>query len=150
MSQDIQELLLYGATVLVLFLFLFSLYTADCRSSHDDCIIVKFVDDTAMMGKVTDDDDAVYQIEIKCFAEWCDKYHLKLNIHKTKELVIDPRKNKAAPSPVMIKGVEIERVVTYKYLGIVIDNSLQWVKNTDAILKKVHTRLYLPEKVKIF
>ena len=65
----------------------------------------------------------LYQIEIKSFVEWCDRYHLKINIHKTKELVIDPRKNKAAPSLVMIKGVENERVVRYKYLGIVIDNS---------------------------
>ena len=38
--------------------FLFSLYTADCRSLHVDCIIVKFADDTAMTGKITDDDDS--------------------------------------------------------------------------------------------
>ena len=107
--------------------FLFSLYTADCRSSHDDCIIVKFADDTALTGKIPDDDGSASQIEIKRFVEWCDRYHLKLNIHKIKELVIYPRKNKAAPSPVMIKGIEIERVVTCKYLGIVTDNSLQWV-----------------------
>ena len=84
------------------------------------------------------------------FVEWCDRYHLKLNIHKTEELVIDPRKNKAAPSPVMIKGLEIERVVTYKYLGIIIDNSLLWVENTDAILKKVHTRLHCLRKLRSF
>ena len=102
-----------------------SLYTADCRSSHDDCIIVKFADGTAMTGKITDDDESAYQIELESFVEWCDRYRLTINIHKTKELVIGLRKNNAAPSPVMIKGVEIERVVTYKYLGIVIDNSLR-------------------------
>ena len=63
-----------------------------------------------MTGKITVDDDSVYQTEIKRFVEWCDRYHLKRHIHKTKELVIDPRINKAAPSPVMFKGVQIERV----------------------------------------
>ena len=38
--------------------FLFSRYTADFRSSHDDCIIVKFADDTATTGKITDGDDS--------------------------------------------------------------------------------------------
>ena len=87
-----------------------------------------------MTGKITDDDDSA----LPSFVEWCDRYHLKINIHKTKKLVIGPRKNKAAPSPVMIKGAEIERVVTYKYLGIVTDNSLRWVKNTYAILGGPH------------
>ena len=76
------------------------------------------------------------QIAIKSFVEWRDRYHLEINTHKTKELVIDPRKNKAAPSLVMIKVVDVERVVIYKHLGIVIENSLRWVENTDAILKE--------------
>ena len=33
--------------------FLFSLYTADCRSSHDDCIITKYDDDTVLTGQIT-------------------------------------------------------------------------------------------------
>ena len=61
-----------------------------------------------MTGKITDDGDSVHQIEIESFVEWCCRYHLKSNLHKTKELVINLRKNRVGPSPVMIKGEEIE------------------------------------------
>ena len=84
--------------------FLFSLYTADCRASHDNCLIDKYADDTALTGQITNDNDANYRQEIVDFVDWCDKNYLQLNVNKTKEMVIDFRKNKVAPSPVIIKG----------------------------------------------
>ena len=38
--------------------FLFSLYTADCRSTDESCPLVKFADDTELAGKVSNDKDA--------------------------------------------------------------------------------------------
>ena len=32
--------------------FLFSLYTADCRSTDESCPVVKFGDDTELVGKI--------------------------------------------------------------------------------------------------
>ena len=40
-------------------------------------------------------------------------------------MVIDFRKNKAAPMPVEIKRVAVERVETCKHLGTVLDNDLK-------------------------
>ena len=56
-------------------------------------------------------------------------------------MVIDFRKNKAAPIPVEINRVAVERVETYKYLGTFLDNDLKWKVNIDSILKKAHARL---------
>ena len=36
--------------------FLFSLYTADCRSQHENTPIVKFADDAELTGLITDDE----------------------------------------------------------------------------------------------
>ena len=36
--------------------FLFSLYTSDCCSSNESCSIVKFADDTVLIGLMSDDD----------------------------------------------------------------------------------------------
>ena len=40
--------------------------------------------------------------------------------------------------------------VEYKYLGVFIDHKLDWAKNTDAIYKKGHSRLYVPRRLRSF
>ena len=39
--------------------FLFSLYTADCRSTDESCPLVKFVYETELVGKISNDEDAL-------------------------------------------------------------------------------------------
>ena len=39
--------------------FLFSLYTADCISTDESCPLVKFVDDTELVGKISNDEDSL-------------------------------------------------------------------------------------------
>ena len=69
---------------------------------------------------------------------------------KPKEMVIDFRKNNVPPSPVIIKGAEVEPVETYKHLGIILDNALRWKENTAAILKRAHSSLYCPRNLGSF
>ena len=65
-------------------------------------------------------------------------------------MVLDVRRNKVAASPVITKGAEVERVKTYKYLGIVLDNVLEWKENTDIVLKRDHSRVYCLRKLASF
>ena len=53
--------------------FLFSLYTADCRSTDESCPLVKFADDTGLVGKISNNEDALYHKQIEHFVNWCDK-----------------------------------------------------------------------------
>ena len=71
-----------------------------------------------------------------------------LNVGKTKEMVIDFRRNKPNYKPIMVKGEAVEQVD--KYLGLVIDNKLVWHENTDEIIKKVHSRLFCLKKLRSF
>ena len=130
--------------------FLFSLYTADCRHAHDSCPIVKFADDTGLTGLITDDDDTHYRQEIDRFVEWCDENYLELNVSKTKEMIVDFRKNRPVLDDIVIKGEVVERANSYKYLGVVIDDKLTWKDNTDHIIKKVHSRLFCLRKLRAF
>ena len=130
--------------------FLFSLYTADCRSARDSCIVDKYADDTCLMGLIVNDNDTDYVHEINSFVDWCDNNFLQLNVGKTKEMVIDFRKGSVVPPPVVIKGNEVERVQSYKYLGVTFNNELSWSENTDLIMKKVNTRMYCLRKLKSF
>ena len=84
------------------------------------------------------------------FVDWSERNHLRLNITKTKELVIDFRKNKEPLTPVTIHGKEVEIVQSYKYLGVHIDNKLDWSINSDAIYKKGLGRLFFLRKLRSF
>ena len=52
---------------------------------------------------------------------------LQINSGKTKELVVDFRRCSHPPTtPVNIQGKDIERVDSYKYLGVHLNNKLDW------------------------
>ena len=110
---------------------LFSLYTSDCRSSNESCSIVKFADETVLIGLISDDVSSKYVDEINKFVTYCKINFLELNVKKTKEMIIDFIKSKALPDPIIINAHTVERVRTYKYLGVMLNNDLSWSSNTD-------------------
>ncbi len=73
-----------------------------------------------------------------------------MNVSKTKEMCIDFRKNQRCSKPVYIKGEAVERVDTYKYLGVVFDSKLNWKENINSVLKKVNSRMYCMRKLRSF
>ena len=44
----------------------------------------------------------------------------------------------------------MERVDTYKYLGVVFDSKLNWKENINSVLKKVNSRMYRMSKLRSF
>jgi len=49
------------------------------------------------------------------------------------EMVVDFRKQPTHPKPVSIRGTEVDTVKEYKYLGVHIDHTMDWTKNTEAL-----------------
>ena len=130
--------------------FLFALYTADCRRTDVSCPVVKFADDTELVGKISNDEDAIYHKQIEDFVNWCDKNYLYLNVSKTEDMCTDFRKNQRCPKPVYIKGEAVGRVDTYNYLGVVFHSKLNWKENINSVLKKVNSRMYCMRKLRSF
>ncbi|KAG1663834.1 Patj [Nymphon striatum] len=77
--------------------FLFILYTSDYRSSDESCPIIKFADDTALIGLIKNDNDDTYCNLIQEFIKYAEQNFLEINISKTKELLIDFRRNSIEP-----------------------------------------------------
>ncbi len=62
---------------------------------------------------------------------------------KTKELIVDFRKRKQRPyTPLMISGTPVERVSSFKYLGVNISEDLTRTAHIQTQVKKARQRLY--------
>ncbi|KAI4895843.1 hypothetical protein NFI96_016998 [Prochilodus magdalenae] len=116
--------------------FLFNIYTSDIRYNSGTCHLQKFSDDTAIVGCIRNGQEAEYRKLVSDFVSWCKLNQLQLNISKTKEMVVDFRKHRSLQAPVTIDGEEVEVVGTYKYLGVHLDNKLDWSSNTSAVFKE--------------
>ncbi len=72
---------------------LFSLYTNDCTSKDPSVKLLKFADDTTLIGLIQDGDKSAYRQEVEQLAVWCSLNNLELNTLKTVEMIVDFRRN---------------------------------------------------------
>ncbi len=71
------------------------------------------------------------------------KYVSICQMSKTKELMVDFRKRQQQPyTPLMISGTPVERVSSFKYLGVNISEDLTWTTHIQTQVKKARQRLY--------
>ena len=136
----------------VLSALLFTLYTSDCQASHTKNVIMKYADDTVVVGFVDRKDETsdtnVYFEEIAKFHDWCNTNYLNLNVKKTKEMVIDFGLSDEQKSPVLIDNEIVETVHEYKYLGSIIDDKLKGTANINKMCKKANQRMFFLRKLK--
>jgi len=66
---------------------LFVLYTNDLQMNNDDIKIIKYADDTAVVGLILADDCINYLDGIEHVNKWCQSNFLDLNVTKTKEMI---------------------------------------------------------------
>ncbi|TWW75006.1 putative RNA-directed DNA polymerase from transposon BS [Takifugu flavidus] len=128
--------------------FLYSLFTHDCRALHGSNTIIKFADDTTVIGLIKDNDESAYREEVDRLATWCHNNNLLLNTNKTKELVLDFRRKTGIHPPIHINGAAVERVSSFKFLGIHLSQDLTWTTNCSSLVKKAHQRLFFLRTLK--
>ncbi len=78
---------------------LFSLYTNDCTSKDPSVKLLKFADDTTLIGLIQDGDESANRQEVKELAIWCSLNNLELNTLKTLEMIVDFRRTPPPPPP---------------------------------------------------
>ena len=71
---------------------LYNIYTHDCKASSSDTSILKFADDTVVMGLIRNNNEQAYANQVEEVATWCQSNNLTLNVNKTKEMVVDYRR----------------------------------------------------------
>ncbi len=76
-----------------------SLLTHDCTAKFSSNHIIKFADDTTVVGLISNNDEMHYREEMAQLAEWCGANNLSLNVEKTKEVVMDFRRRNSTDHP---------------------------------------------------
>ena len=56
-----------------------------------------------------------------------------LNVTRTREMVVNLRRNSTLLKKITIEGEETQVVDDYKYLGVHPDNKLDWYYHTEAV-----------------
>ncbi len=102
---------------------------------------MKYANDTAVVGKITNDNPEYYLTQVRDFLSWCSDNYLYLNVKKTKKMIVDFRINTRVPDTIVIANEEAERVEEYRYLGVVIDKKLTGSGNSQQVYNKCQQRI---------
>ncbi len=127
---------------------LFSLYTNDCTSKDPSVKLLKFADDTTLIGLIQDGGESAYRQEVKELAVCLN--NLEINMLKTVEMIVEFRRNPPALPPLTIMDSTVAAVESFRFLGTTISQDLKWDNYIVSIVKKAQQRLYFLRQLRKF
>ena len=109
-----------------------------------DELYIKYVDDTTAAVTSNDPLDNSLQTAADKLYNWCLNNHMVINIPKTKDMLIYFGKKypRSAVPKVHINNHDIDRVSTYKLLGVVFNDRLTWDNHVAYIVGKASKRIF--------
>ncbi len=106
-------------------------------------------DDTTVPGLSTDNNKSAYRKEIEELAAWCNDLNLAPNIQKTKNIIVDYCKSEQLNHPPLYIGNEaVERVTSFKFLGLTVTEDPSSGINTTSAIGKAQQRLFYLRNLK--
>ncbi len=129
---------------------LFSLYTNDCTFKDPSVKLLKFADDTTLIGLIQDGDESAYRQEVKELAVWCVHNNLELNTVKTVEMIMDFRRNPPALTLLTIMNSIVTAVESFRFVATSISQDMKWENHFESIVKKAQQRLFFLRQLKKF
>ena len=92
------------------------------------------------------------QKDLAALNEWCEINKLTINCKKTKYCVYGMReivkKSKNVDMILSLNSVILERVCSYKYLGFILDDHLNFNKHINSMVSTVSHKLYLLSRIR--
>ncbi|KAK3510338.1 hypothetical protein QTP70_002816 [Hemibagrus guttatus] len=113
----------------VLSALLFSLYINDCTSTDTFVKLLRFADDTTVIGLLQDGDESAYRQEVEQLAARCSLNNLELNTLKTVEMIVDFRRNTPALPQLTNMNSTVPTVESFRFLGTTISQDLNFLSN---------------------
>ena len=80
-----------------------------CVAMHASNSIIKFSDNTTVVGLITNNDKTAYREEVRALGVCCNLYNLSLKVNKTNEMIVDSRKQQREYPPCTSTGQQWTR-----------------------------------------
>ena len=137
---------------------LFLLYINDLPKAIKNANVYMYADDTSLSYQ----NYSIHQLnrtlnqDLKALDKWLRGNKLSLNVAKTQSMVISTKQKLAALKSrteqlnLHIHDNDLDGVQSIKYLGVHIDNTLDWKKHTQEVSKKISRSLGLIKYAKRF
>ena len=131
---------------------LFILYINDMvHNIQEDCILASYADDTTLI--ISDSNESV--IESKCndnmssLLNWFSNNHLYLNLGKTKYMQFKSKHRKTNTNfNISINNSKINNTNSQKFLGVIIDENLNWKNHCSYLIENLNSYCYLIKHLK--
>lgn len=135
---------------------LFLLYINDIKSCLMHLMILLFADDTLLYysGDNVDEIERKVNEDLERINKWLNVNKLKLNLQKTKYMVITKNDQVEYDLNIKINNESIERTYTIKYLGVMIDWNLntksQENSKENRFFARISNKLSIENRIKVY
>ena len=110
---------------------------------------IKYVDDTSVFESIPRCSPSYLPFIAANINTYASMRNMRLNEKKCKDMVINFLKYQPTViTPIQLNGIVIDRVSSYKLLGVIISNDLSWNEHCDSIHKKATKRLFVLRTLK--
>lgn len=119
------------------------------NSSINTAVGNQRVELTLPEGDVTHSGRSTGRTDVReCLCDWCQQNHLQMTVRGQKELGRFLHVPTRPSAPVSIQGNVMERVSSYKYRSVNLNNKLGRSAHTGALYKKGQSRRLLPGRLR--
>ena len=86
--------------------------------------------------------------ELKEIQAYAEQNKMKLNIPKTKLMLFNPCRTKDFMPELVIEKTRVDLVEQTKLLGVILSSNLSWEANTDYIVKRCNSKIWILRRLK--
>ena len=119
----------------------FCIYINDLIAASDKLNFLMYADDTTIYFNIEDFGQQNTEVEINTELEkvntWLELNKLSLNAQKTKFMIFHRHQKQIKDFNVCIDNTLIERVESFNYLGIMLNEALSWKSHIEMVGKKI-------------
>ena len=106
--------------------------------------LVIFADDLLLHRVIyCAEDTLALQKDVDSLANWITFHHLTLNVRKCKSLLVSRKHSYLSGQSIYVFGQVLEKVESYKYLGVVINSTLTWSDHISRVCSRARQQLGL-------
>ena len=134
---------------------LFIIYINDIAKCSNLLHTIIYADDTTLMGNISTFElrngrtlDENINFELLKLTDWLKVNKLSLNANKTKLMIFHMPQRKLNPPIIKIDEIELEPISNFNFLGIIINENINWSKHINKISYSISKTIGIIRKLK--